>query len=53
MSQSEQSPQGSQVDPAVVSTKERSPLAETLRGGARQMLLKAIEAITEVLSQTA
>ena len=44
MSQSEESPRGSQADPAVISMQERSPLDETLREGARQMLRRAIEA---------
>ena len=44
MSQSEESPRGSQAEAGAVSIKERSPLDETLREGARQMLLKAIEA---------
>ena len=35
MSQSEESPRGSQADPAVISIQERSPLDETLREGAR------------------
>ena len=34
MSQSEQSPQGSQAEPAVVAITQRSPLDETLREGA-------------------
>ncbi len=44
MNQSEESPRGSQAEAGAVSIKERSPLDETLREGARQMLLKAIEA---------
>ncbi len=44
MSQSEESPRGSQAEAGAVSIMERSPLDETLREGARQMLLKAIEA---------
>ncbi len=44
MSQCEQSLQSSQAEPAVVAITKRSPLDETLREGARQMLLKAIEA---------
>jgi transposase-like protein len=44
MSQSERSGQAGQADAAVVSIKEQSPLEQTLREGARQMLLQAIEA---------
>lgn len=44
MSQSERSRQEGQADAAVVSIKEQSPLDQTLREGARQMLLQAIEA---------
>lgn len=44
MSQSERSGQAGQADAAVVSIKEQSPLDQTLREGARQMLLQAIEA---------
>jgi len=46
MSQSEQLQQSSQgaCSASVVSIKERSPLDEVLREGARQMLLQAIEA---------
>jgi len=48
MSQSERSRQQGQADAAVVSIKEQSPLDQTLREGARQMLLQAIEAeVTE------
>ena len=48
MSQSERSGQAGQADAAVVSIKEQSPLEQTLREGARQMLLQAIEAeVTE------
>src|SRR3970282_1231922 len=40
--------QQGQADAAVVSIKEQSPLDQTLREGARQMLLQAIEAeVTE------
>ena len=46
MSQPEESSQGSQAEAGVVAIKQRSPLDEALREGARQMLLKAIE--TEV-----
>jgi transposase-like protein len=44
MSQSEGLRQQGQADAAVVSIKEQSPLEQTLREGARQMLLQAIEA---------
>lgn len=44
MSQSEGLRQEGQADAAVVSIKEQSPLDQTLREGARQMLLQAIEA---------
>lgn len=44
MSQSEGLRQQGQADAAVVSIKEQSPLDQTLREGARQMLLQAIEA---------
>jgi len=44
MSQSERSRQEGQADATVVAIKERSPLEQTLREGARQMLLQAIEA---------
>jgi transposase-like protein len=44
MSQSEGLRQQGQGDAAVVSIKEQSPLEQTLREGARQMLLQAIEA---------
>lgn len=44
MSQSEESSKSSQAGGAVVAIQQRSPLDEALREGARQMLLKAIEA---------
>jgi transposase-like protein len=44
MSQSEGLRQQGQPEGAVVSIKEQSPLEQTLREGARQMLLQAIEA---------
>jgi transposase-like protein len=44
MSQSEESSQDSQAEAGVVAIQPRSPLDETLREGARQMLLRAIGA---------
>lgn len=44
MSQSEALRQEGQPEAAIVSIKERSPLEQALREGARQMLLQAIEA---------
>ena len=44
MSQCEAAPSSSQVNPQVIDGKERSSLDELLRQGARQMLVKAVEA---------
>ena len=44
MSQCEAAESSSQVNPQVIDGKERSPLDEVLRQGARQMLVKAVEA---------
>ena len=44
MSQCEAAESSSQVNPKVIDGKERSPLDEVLRQGARQMLVKAVEA---------
>ena len=44
MSQCEAAESSSQVNPQVIDGKERSPLDEVLRQGARQMLVKAAEA---------
>ena len=44
MSQREAAESSSQVNPQVIDGKERSPLDEVLRQGARQMLVKAVEA---------
>ena len=44
MSQCEAAPSSSQVNPQVIDGKDRSSLDELLRQGARQMLVKAVEA---------
>ena len=44
MSQCEAAESSSQVKPQVIDGKERSSLDEVLRQGARQMLVKAVEA---------
>ena len=44
MSQCEAAQSSSQVNPQVIDGKERSSLDELLRQGARQMLVKAVEA---------
>ena len=44
MSQCEAAESSSQVTPQVIDGKERSSLDEVLRQGARQMLVKAVEA---------
>ena len=44
MSQCEAAESSSQVNPQVIDGKERSSLDEVLRQGARQMLVKAVEA---------
>ena len=44
MSQCEAAPSSSQINPQVIDGKERSSLDELLRQGARQMLVKAVEA---------